>query len=164
MALLMAPRLLCYLQCIILVLISGDLSHSPVYVKWFQSLEWWLFLKVVPGRLNGPPATLPGTSGMFLSGDVSFLVRSALTISHSSSHVHKALRKWRALWEAWLTGEMTDEDLWYGSMPLALWQKAIKLCLDSGKVGKRCLMIDSGFSDNAHTTMQPESVMTKTLL
>lgn len=60
-----------------------------------------------------------------------------------------------------MTGEVTDEDLWHRSMPLALWQEAIKLYLDLGKGGKRCLMIDSAFSDNAHATMQPRSVGNK---
>lgn len=51
-----------------------------------------------------------------------------------------------------MTGEMTDEDLWH---------RSIKFCLDLGKGGKRCLMVESAFSDNAHTIMQPRSIDNK---
>lgn len=51
-----------------------------------------------------------------------------------------------------MTGEMTDEDLWV---------QIHKAFLDLGKGGKRCLMIDSSFSDNAHTIMQPRSIDNK---
>lgn len=60
-----------------------------------------------------------------------------------------------------MTGEVTDEDFWHRSMPLAFRQEAIELCLDLGKGGKRCLMIDSAFSDNSHTTVQPRSADNK---
>lgn len=71
----------------------GSLSWSSMYemVSEFREDDGDdFFFEVIPCRLNGPTATLPGTSGMFLSADVSFLVKSAVTTSHSSSHVHNA--------------------------------------------------------------------------
>lgn len=35
-----------------------------------------------------------------------------------------------------MTGEVTDEDFWHRSMPLAFRQEAIELCLDLGKGGE----------------------------
>lgn len=66
-----------------------------------------------------------------------------------------------------MTGEVKGEDLWHRSMPLAVWQVAIKLCLDLGEGGEEALQLDSTadrFSDNAHTTIGPRSVDTRTLL
>lgn len=51
-----------------------------------------------------------------------------------------------------MTGEMKT---WHRSMPLAKGYKALS---GFGQGGESCLMIDSAFSDNAHTTMLPRSV------
>lgn len=132
-------------------------------VKWFQILGrwwWWLFLEVIPCKLNGPTATLPGTSGMFLSGDVKC---SAQECCYHQSF----LVPWsQCLWE--LKNSLRCLDDWWddrwrlvaqvpASGPLARGHKAL-----SGLWwGKRCFMIDSAFSDNAHTTMQPRSIDNK---
>lgn len=71
----MTPRHLCSLQCMILVLaleISLMVQHMWNGFRVWGRWQWWLFLEVIPCRLNGPTATLPGTSGMFLSGDARF--------------------------------------------------------------------------------------------
>lgn len=116
----------------ILVLDSGDISHDPACVKWFQRGRWWwLFLEVIPCRLSGPTATLHGTSGMFLSGDVSFPVKSSPVIPHPMVPLGT-----EELFEkpGWLVR-------WRRGTGLCLWQEAIKLCLDLGKGGRDALWL-----------------------
>lgn len=90
-----------------------------------------------------------------------FLVQSAVPTSRSSSHVHNALGELKS-------SLRSLDDWWDDRWRLVAWVRAfgplaeaIKLCLDLGKGGKRCLMIDPAFSDIAHTTMQPRSVDNK---
>lgn len=66
----------------ILVMNSGALSRDSAFLKLFQSWGeskgeddvFWVFFKVILCRLDGHTAILPGTFGIFLSGDLNFPV------------------------------------------------------------------------------------------
>lgn len=114
---LMTPRLVCYLQWMILVLDSSLMIQHVwngfrVWGRWW----WWWFLEVVPCRLSGPAAPLHGTVW-----HVSEWWCFPVITSHCSSHGHNAFGNWRTLWEAWMTGEMKT---WHRSVPLARGYKA----------------------------------------
>lgn len=159
----MTPGLLCYLQWMILVLDSGALSHGPAYVKWFRSLGKMMVMIISWGN-----SMLAEWSYAHFAWDIWHVSEWWCQFSTQECCYHQSfLVPWsQYLWE--LKNSLRSLDDWWGDRwrlvaqvhafgPLARGHKALNL----SKWGKRCLMIDSAFSDNAHTTMQPRSVDNK---
>lgn len=164
---LLTPRLLCHLHCMILVTNSRDLSHDSVFVRWFLSWGerwwwWWWFFEVIPCRFAWAIWHISEWCSRF-SGR---LCSSSPGIPYP--HVHNPFGNWRTL--------IRSLDDWWGERWRLVAQFHALGCLASGHKawselgweGRRdALQLDltsDHFSDNAHNTIWPRSVDTKTLL